>query len=156
MPHVKIYHGKGVDEEQLKKLLEEAGCAPADDVDVEEEAAIEADETLADDPVIEDCDNTQGEPETLVVVLNPELGDDDQLEGVLKGATARGCIIVGVWPKGTISGTAPPPFKKYSSDQVVWDVEAVRKAICGSENEPAYQDPKGAPQPAPDTPRHCC
>lgn len=168
MPRVRVYSGNGVDEEQLRKLLEEAGCPvsgdSADDPTVEgsgsastedsPELSTEGSENLSAGPqeeLDEEC-----EPEVLIIVLTPELGDDDSLESELKAATARGCGVIGVWPQGTASGIAPPSFKKYSSDQVIWDPEAVRRAICGEGAEPAYQDPTGAPQPAVTTPRNCC
>lgn len=68
-------------------------------------------------------------------------------------ASGEGRRIIGIWPKGVV-GEAPAPFKKYSSDQVIWDAERVRKAICGMD-EPAYDTPEGTPQGAPNTDRNC-
>jgi hypothetical protein len=163
---VRIYRGKGFDEEGLKNLLEEAGCGVSaesgdgDREDAEASATVGGPEELEGDPQpevgAEDDQEGECEPDVLVVVLTPELYEDDELEGVLRGETSRGSVIVGVWPRGASSGTAPPAFKKYSSDQVIWDREAIRRAICGDAAEPAYQDPTGAPQGAVKTPRNCC
>lgn len=163
MPRVRIYRSEGLDEEQLRRLLEAAGCADSLEFDDEaEEAAPGApeeddsapgavNETTSGDDADEVCD-----PDVLLVVLTPELAQDVGLEPVLRRATNKGCIIIGVWPEGTSAREAPPAFKKYSSDQVIWVPEVVRKAICGGGEEPSYQDPRGEPQPAVTTPRNCC
>jgi hypothetical protein len=172
MRRVRIYKHSSIDEEQLKKLLADAGCPADEEGDAEESADAEVGteasaEVAQEDHVSGEQEDigppTAGdhgvqevcEPDTLVVVLTPEL-DDDSLEVELRRETDCGTVVVGVWPKGVPSGVASPAFKKYSGDQVVWDPDAVRRAIRGCGTEPAYQDPTGAPQPAPETPRHCC
>ena len=164
MPGVRIYRGGGVDEERLRELLEEAGCADFVEVDdAEEEAAVLTD-AFASEPVEGEpeeggsCDEGSDEidPDVLIVVLTPELNADPGLEGSLRKAVSEGCNIVGIWPIGTCAGAAPSGFKKYSSDQVIWGSDAVRKAIFGGVEEPAYQAPDGAPQQAVKTPRNCC
>jgi hypothetical protein len=154
MPRVRIRPGNGVDEEQLRALLEEAGCPAENSVsgNLEEDAIpVEAEEDADASSTDEECD-----PDALIVLLTPELAEDDLLESDLREAANRGCVVVGVWPPGVSAGVAPPPFKKYSSDQVIWAAEPIRRAICGEGSEPAYQDYTGAPQPAADTPRNCC
>jgi peptidoglycan hydrolase-like protein with peptidoglycan-binding domain len=89
----------------------------------------------------------------LLVLLDPDLGADAGLEAAMIAAANAGRRIIGIWPKGT-DGDAPPAFKKYSADQVIWDAARLRKAICGMD-EPSYDTPTGAPQDAPPTDRNC-
>ena len=90
----------------------------------------------------------------ILVLLHQELANDAGFGPAMIAAAREGRRIIGIWPKGS-NGEAPAPFKKYSSDQVVWDAARLRKAICGMD-EPTYDTSGGTPQKAPQTKRNCC
>lgn len=89
----------------------------------------------------------------LLVLLDASLDTDAGFEAAMIAAANAGRRIIGIWPQGA-DGEAPASFKKYSSDQLIWDAQRVRKTICGMD-EPSYDTPTGSPQDAPKTDRNC-
>lgn len=135
MPSITLYSASTDEIARIRQLLAAAGLALDGD---------------ASPPNARDCLNPHP---VLLVILRQGLATEPGFEAGMIAAIQEGRRIIGVWPQG-VGGEIPAPFKKYSSDQVVWDAERVRKAICGT-GEPAYDTSGGAPQDAPTTGRNC-
>src|SRR5258708_5640351 len=83
--------------EDLKGLLESAGCDPAQ-IEVLNAVGIP-------DP---DCDD-----EVIIVMLTPAVCEADDLEKNVAQAQNGGRRVICIWPKDTAEVEAPPAAKKY-------------------------------------------
>lgn len=135
VPSITLYQASADELAAVRALLNAAGLA------------LDGDVMPANAPA---CLNPHA---VILVLLRPGLESEAGYEPAMIAAANEGRRIIGLWPKGG-EGEAPAPFKKYSSDQVIWDAARVRKAICGLD-EPAYDTPAGTPQDGPKTDRNC-
>lgn len=149
MKKVRIYRPAGglEMEDELRRLLDDAGCEIAAEAEAEAAAGDEgtdgdADETEIDDPV-EDTP-------PFIVVLTANLGDDPNLQAALDEAEREGCTIIGLWPSASVGSVIPKAFEK-GDDTVAWDAPSLREAL-GSDT-PLCQAPDGGTVQTPRRPR---
>lgn len=154
MPKVHTHKDASIEEEQLRELLEEAGCIDADE-GAEEAEAETGDEDEAVVVVAEGEDGSDSEPEVLVVVLTPEVCSSTDLEPAIRGAVNAGIRVVGVWPAGSQGECdLPEVLKKFGASEVPWDAGKLKRVVCG--DSATHETPEGKPRPAPETARNCC
>ncbi len=125
------YDGDEIDDAELDGLLTEADC----------ELTLDTDEG--------------SDLEALLVILSPTLQDDESLRNILVWAVNSGLLIVCIWAKGLTSGSKPKSIEKYSTDQIIWDSDRLRRALQG-DNVPQYDAVEGIPRPEPFTRRNPC
>ena len=133
MKRVKLYppDENAVDVEALNRLLDEAGCITVEDIDENQDV------------------------DALIVVMVPGGTDSQDLEETCIQASSAGVAIIGIWAPGAEIARAHPAIEKYSTDQIVWDVQRLRSALS-PEQTPQYDTPLGNPREAPFTERHNC
>lgn len=137
-------------EDELRRLLDEAGCEISDDVDAQvptDESHDEAAESDAEQP---ETDGPVVDAPTCIVVLTPDLDDDPHLQAALDKAEREGCTIIGIWPSGSGGSVIPKAFEK-GDDTVAWDPASLREAL-GSDT-PLCQGPDGGTAQTPRRPR---
>lgn len=132
--------GAEVGDEQLRRLLAEAGCPQAEDVDLSAAAL----ELLEFEP----------DQACLVLPLTPSLEAEEDLENMLILAERRGCSVVAVWPQDAAEPSAPSSVTKHADQVIAWDPERLRECLEGA--PPRYETPKGELRPRPVTPPNKC
>ena len=130
---VKIYARNAAPDQlnELRSLLEDAGCE-----------------------VIEDVDDNDELP--LIILIIPELDQNDDLEDLLINSASVGRLVIGVWPKDAAGYPVPDCLDKYSSHQIKSDPEILKRILAGDDLEPVYQNADGTARPAPRLDRNKC
>ena len=141
MKKVRIYRPDGglEMEDELRRLLDEAGCEIAEELDAESSTGSNDDEETDEEEDIE-AEYPADDLPACIVVLTPDLGDDPNLQAALDQAERDGCTIIGLWPSGSVGSVIPKAFEK-GDDTVAWNPASLREAL-GSET-PLCQAPDG-------------
>lgn len=132
--------GPEIDDEELRRLLAEAGCLEVEALDLN----VEALEALEFEPD-EAC---------LVLRLSPGLEAEADLEEMLILAERRGCSVVAVWPEDADEAAAPSSVTKHADQVIAWNPERLRE--CLEDAPPHYETPQGEPRQRPVTPPNKC
>lgn len=137
MRRIRLYATQAEASGEIAELLDEADCGTLD---------------AGEQPASQD--GTEGDEDVFLVILTSELAEDKLLDEELRRAVANCSRIVGIWPRGASSGSAPASMKKYGFAQVPWNAEAVARVICGDATD--RLTPKGEPEVVVETKRNTC
>lgn len=141
MKKVRIYRPAGglKMEDELRRLLDEAGCEIEGEADADAQFDENEVEGAEDAEEIEAHDRVE-DPPACIVVLTPGLEADPDLQAALDEAEREGCTIIGLWPSGSVGSVIPKAFEK-GDDTVAWDPASLREAL--SSDTPLCQAPDG-------------
>ncbi len=105
------------------------------------------------------CELDEGQDDEdlpLIVLICPELDQDEDLEALLVRAVAIGRTVIAVWPKTSENEGVPKSIEKYSSHQVACDPLVIKRVLTSEDQEPIYQNADGQTRPAPHLDRNKC
>lgn len=128
---------KGRDAEiaKLKELIAKAGC-----------------EVICDNARPTDYERCLLAADVLVILICSEAENDPEIDKLVALASREGKRIVGVWVPTAKEMELPSAINSHADAVITFDVDAIRKSICGG--DPMWTLPDGKPRPAPKTPRH--